>query len=343
MDARAPRTGFSRTPKDSTINTEPLASLSDARRMVYNPAPMTRLRQHARRFVPASLRPRLGVLRRRILAHPLRVESQRQQLLDANKLDVRHAELLRSVSTKIHPDDGMFAGDGAHYFRVGLSAIDCIGDVLSHAGLFHAGAIDVRDVLDLPSGYGRELRFLVRRFPDATFTACDIQPRAVEFCAETFGAIPVVSQPDLNEVAFARRFDLVWCGSLVTHLDADATRALFKLFARHLNPRGVMIFTTHGDSVAEAIADATDFYDITRADAETIAASYRATGHGYHDYPRDLGYFDFHPNERGYGVSLTSPDWVRAQVRQIGGLREVYFQPRAWNDHQDVFAFQRPD
>jgi SAM-dependent methyltransferase len=306
--------------------------------MVYNPAPMTRLRQHARRFVPASLRPRLGALRRRVLAHPLRVESQRQRLLESNALDVRHSDLLRSVSTKIHPDDGMYAGDAAHYFAVGLSAIDCIDDALRHAE-----TTGVRDVLDLPSGYGRELRFLVRRFSDATFTACDIQPGAVEFCAQTFGAIPVVSQPDLNEVAFARRFDLIWCGSLVTHLDAGATRDLFKLFARHLRPRGVMIFTTHGDSVADTIADETNFYDIARADAETIAASYHATGHGYHDYPRDLGYFDFHPNERGYGVSLTSPDWVRAQIRPLGNLREVYFRPRGWNAHQDVFAFQNVD
>jgi SAM-dependent methyltransferase len=306
--------------------------------MVYNPAPMTTLRQQVRKFVPASLRPRLGALRRRVLAHPLRVESQRQQLLEDPALDARRSELLRAVSTRIHPDDGMFAGDAAHYFRVGLSAIDCIEDVLSRAE-----RTDVRDVLDLPSGYGRELRFLVSRFPDAVFTACDIQPGAVRFCAEAFGARPVASKPDLKEVSFERRFDLVWCGSLVTHLDADATRSLFKLFARSLRPRGVMIFTTHGDSVAETIADATDFYDIARADAEAIAASYRATGHGYRDYPRGLGYFDFHPNERGYGVSLTSPDWVRAEARSTGGLREVYFRARGWNDHQDVFAFQKQD
>jgi SAM-dependent methyltransferase len=296
------------------------------------------LRQQLKRFVPASLHPRLGALRRRVLAHPLRVESQRQQLLEDPTLDARRSELLRSVSAKIQTDDGMYAGDGAHYFRVGLSCVDCVDEAMRAAA-----PTEVRDALDLPSGYGRELRFLVRRFPAARFTACDIQPGAVEFCAREFDATPVVSKPDLDEVSFARPFDLIWCGSLVTHLDADATLSLFKLFARHLNPRGVMIFTTHGDTVAESIADATEFYDIARADAEAMQSSYRASGHGYCDYPRALGYFDFHPEERGYGVSLTSPAWVREQMGQIGGLRELYFKPQGWNGHQDVFAFQKLD
>jgi SAM-dependent methyltransferase len=306
--------------------------------MVYNPAPMTTLRRQVRKLVPASLRPHLGALRRKIIAHPLRIESQWRQLLASPALDARQAELLRAVSKKIHPDDGMFAGDSADYFTVGLSALDCIDDVLRHAS-----QTDVRDVLDLPSGYGRELRFFVRRFPGATFTACDIQPGAVEFCAQAFGAIPVASKPDLDDVVFERRFDLVWCGSLVTHLDADATRSLFKLFARNLRVGGVMIFTTHGDYVADRLVDEIAFYEVSREDAEAMTASYRAKGHAYQDYPRGLGYFDFHPDERGYGISLTSPAWVRQQAQEIGGLREVYFKPRGWANHQDVFAFQKQD
>lgn len=294
------------------------------------------LRQQLKRIVPAALHPRLGALRRRVLAHPLRVESERRRLLEDPSTPRRHAALLRDVSARVHADDGMYTGDAAHYLRVGLSCVDCVDEALRAAA-----TTEVREALDLPSGYGRELRFLVRRFAGARFTACDIQPGAVEFCAEAFGATPVVSRPRLDQVSFTRPFDLVWCGSLVTHLDAEATRALLRLFARSLAPRGVVIFTTHGDSVAASIADETDFYDITRADAAAMRSSYSATGHGYTDYPREIGYYDFHPEERGYGVSLTSPAWVREQAARIGGLREVYFRPRGWNDHQDVFAFQK--
>jgi SAM-dependent methyltransferase len=297
---------------------------------------MTTLRQQVRRLVPASLRPRLGALRRSILAHPLRVESHRQRLLEDPALEARHAALLGGVSTRVHPDDGMYAGEGTHYFTAGLSAVDCVEEVLRRAA-----PTEVREALDLPSGYGRELRFFVRRFPAAAFTACDIQPGAVRFCAEAFGATPAVSQPDFDVVAFARRFDLIWCGSLVTHLGAAATRSLFRLFARSLNPRGVMIFTTHGDSVAARLVEDGAFYDMPRDYAEAITDSYAATGHGYHDYPRGLGYFDFHPEGSGYGISITSHAWVRAAVAEIGGSREVYFEPRGWANHQDVYGFQK--
>ena len=297
---------------------------------------MTTLRQQVRKLVPAKLRPRLGSLRRRVRAHPLLVESHRQRLLEGPSLAPGRAALLREVSTRVHPDDGMYAGEGTRYFTAGLSAVDCVDEVLRRAA-----PTEVREVLDLPSGYGRELRFFVRRFPAAAFTACDIQPGAVEFCADAFGATPVVSQPDLDALDFARRFDLAWCGSLVTHLDGAATRSLLRLFARSLNPRGVMIFTTHGDSVAERIVEDGEFYDMPRDYAETMTKSYAETGHGYHDYPRGLGYFDFHPEGRGYGISLTSPAWVRSAAAEIGGLREVYFRPRGWADHQDVYGFQK--
>lgn len=118
-------------------------------------------------------------------------------------------------------------------------------------------------------------------------------------------------------------------------------RSLLRLFARSLRAGGVMIFTTHGDSVAERIVADRAFYDMPRESAAAVAAAYRATGHGYHDYPRGLGYFDFHPAGRGYGVSLCSPAWVREQIAGSGGLREACFKPRGWANHQDVYAFQK--
>ncbi len=50
-----------------------------------------------------------------------------------------------------------------------------------------------------------------------------------------------------------------------------------------------------------------------------------------------------YPGEKDWGVSLTSPGWIRARVRELGGLREVYFKERGWDDHQDVFGFVQED
>ena len=94
------------------------------------------------------------------------------------------------------------------------------------------------------------LRFLAQRFPEAEITACEIQRGPVQFCVRTFGAQPAYSSVNLDEVELGKKFDLIWCGSLVTHLNERDIVALFRLFARHLTLGGLAVFTTHGDFAA---------------------------------------------------------------------------------------------
>ncbi|MFL6211404.1 MAG: class I SAM-dependent methyltransferase [Pyrinomonadaceae bacterium] len=279
-------------------------------------------------MLPRGVRRRLGATQRWLRARPHRTRRQHAQLLASNALTSAERALLSQVESRISYEDGMYKGDGAHYFKVGLSAIHCIDEALAAAHIE-----TVSNILDLPCGYGRVLRFLARRFPQARITACELMPDAVRFCAETFGAVPAQSSYNLDELTLAARFDLIWCGSLITHLDAERTRALLKFFARHLTPGGLLVCTTHGDFVAGRVADMADFYGLNPADIPAFVAAYRQGGHGYLDYPE----------EPGYGVSLTAPAWVRAQVHEVGSLREVYFRARGWDEHQDVYGFVRQD
>ena len=128
------------------------------------------------------------------------------------------------------------------------------------------------------------------------------------------------------------RYDLIWCGSLITHLDAPRTRALLKFFARHLAPGGLLLFTAHGDFVAARIEAMAAFYGLNPQDIPALVAAYQRDGHGYLDYPEAAG----------YGVSLTAPAWLRAEAQAAGPLREVYFRARGWDEHQDVFGFVLP-
>jgi SAM-dependent methyltransferase len=249
-------------------------------------------------------------------------------LLADETLAATERKLLAAVESRISPRDTMYTGDGAHYFKVGLSAMRAVEAALQAANLTSVGR-----VLDLPCGHGRVLRLLVRRFPQAEFTACDLDRDGVDFCAQTFGATPIYSTEDLDALAFDARFDLIWCGSLVTHLNEDATRALFRLFARQLAPGGLMICTAHGDFVARRMPRGEFDYMLTGAQVETITRRYTETGFGYEDYAE----------QAGYGVSLTSPAWIRAQLAAVGGLREVYFRERAWDDHHDVYGYVRED
>src|SRR6185295_15938806 len=271
-----------------------------------------------KRVVPRSLHRPLGVTRRWLRTIPPQVQLQKYRLLRDPSLSASERDLLDKVSTRIYYNDGMYNGDGAHYFKVGLSAISCINEAVSAAGL-----TEVRSILDFPCGSGRVLRFLVERFPKAEITACELNPGPVEFCAGEFGARPAFSSLNLDEVSLGKAFDLIWCGSLATHLNERGIVALFQLFQRHLAAGGLMVFTTHGDFVPGRIVAREFDYGLNPDQIDRIGRDYPRTGYGFEDYP----------GEKDYGVSLTSPEWIRARVREVGGLREVFFKERGWDNH----------
>ncbi|MDQ6652303.1 MAG: class I SAM-dependent methyltransferase [Acidobacteriota bacterium] len=277
-----------------------------------------------KRVMPQSWGPYLGAVRRCVRSIPPRPLLQKKRLFSDPSLTARERELLRKVSGRIHYNDGMYNGNGEHYYKVGLSAIRCIDEAVERANLN-----EVPTILDLPCGSGRVMRFLRHRFPDAEITACELAPGPVQFCVRTFGALPAFSSPNLDEVSLARKFSLIWCGSLVTHLDESKIAALFRLFHRHLVTGGLMIFTIHGDFVARRIPMRDFDYGLTEEQIVRIPVAYWKTGYSFEDYP----------GQKGYGVSLTSPEWIRTRITELGGLREVFFKERGWDDHQNVFAF----
>jgi 2-polyprenyl-3-methyl-5-hydroxy-6-metoxy-1,4-benzoquinol methylase len=262
-------------------------------------------------------------LRRRVKVNPLRTRRAKRELDREADLGAADRALLQQMDSRVHPLDEMYVGTGLHYFAVALSAMRCIEQAVAAAG------VDVpQTILDLPCGYGRVTRALVSAFPQAAITASDIQPRAVRFCERRWGADGALSSTAFDQVAFARRFDLIWCGSLVTHLDAPQTLALVDLFARSARSGAVVVLTTHGLFAAEQVRAGVDCL-LSPAGAERATREYEASGYGYADYPWD----------DGYGFSLTSPEWIREHVEGRGGLSEVLFLPRGWGDYQDVFAF----
>src|SRR5262249_54873619 len=154
------------------------------------------------------------------------------------------ADVERSVIRTRAPSDGMYGRYGGaeeHYAHVGRSALLAI-----RTAMLAAGKDGVASILDLPCGHGRVLRYLKAAFPGARLTACDIERDGVDFCAETFGAVPVYSETRPDQVRIADRFDLIWCGSLLTHLGVETWRGFLELFVSLLQPEGLLVFTTHG-------------------------------------------------------------------------------------------------
>jgi SAM-dependent methyltransferase len=245
-----------------------------------------------------------------------------------NRACVAKPDALRGVLQEIAPGDEMLRNNATHYFDVGESALHNILAVLATAGRPVAGTARI---LDLPCGHGRVMRFLRKAFPAAQLTACDLNRAGVAFCAEKFGAVPVVSQPDVAAIPLTGPFDLIWCGSLLTHLPREKWPEFLSLFQRLLGPGGIVVVTTHGPHCETELVTGKHRYGLEDAQIAALLAEYRRTGFGYVDYA----------GSPGYGISLARPSYVRANFVQPPGWQLLSYHEAAWDQRQDVVALQR--
>ena len=221
--------------------------------------------------------------------------------------------------------DSMFQGDASHYFNTGEEAVQLIQRLRPELPA-------TATILDLPCGHGRVLRHLRRRFPDAEIACCDIDREAVDFCSANFGATGFYSNEEC-ELHFDRQFDLIWCGSLVSHLSQAKTQKILNEMCRLLKPGGALIATTHGDSVGDKIkTNKPEFtYGLSGEGRSKLIEELQADGYGYDDYPE----------QSGYGVSVISRDWVEKFFANHPGVDLSEYVERGWDNHQDVFAVRR--
>jgi SAM-dependent methyltransferase len=234
----------------------------------------------------------------------------------------------RVVDERLSPNDTM---KNEWYLEVGRSAVDVI-----LAACLSSRISRVQRVLDLPCGHGRVLRHLVQLFPEAQFDACDLDADGVKYCAETFGARPILSRPDLSEVDFGAQYDLIWVGSLFTHVSQKFAQRWLAHLARYLAPDGIVVATLHGRWSEHVHAK---YPYIAAGRWKTILDGYRRDGYGYCDYAKEEV-----PGFLGgaYGVSLVSPRVSIGMIEQIPGVRIYSYGERAWADHQDVVVFGKP-
>jgi SAM-dependent methyltransferase len=224
----------------------------------------------------------------------------------------------------IAPGDTMYTSDD-HYFSVGASALRAMLLALETVGLK-----EPRRILDFGCGYGRVLRLLRAAFPHAELLACDVDVEAMTHCAQAFGARAVAGSTDFDRVERLHGIDLIWCGSVLTHLPAPQWQRLLAYFAEVLADGGVAVVTTAGRSTAGLLEQGPAF-GVEAYERAAMVASYKSSGLGYSDAP---GHVD-------YGLCVSRPDWVLAQVLPHSGLRIVGFVEAGWDHHLDVVSLAK--
>ena len=235
-------------------------------------------------------------------------------------------QAIGKVFTGIHPADQMWNTGQEWYFAVGESALRVIRLAVAASWLS-----EVRSILDLPCGHGRVARYLRAAYPTAQLYFCDLDQSGVEFCANTFAGSGILSKPELAEVGLPS-VDVIWVGSLFTHVDQIRCERWLAHLAAHLSPQGVLVATFHGLWSHEVRKKHPMLDDASWAE---VLRGYERTGFGYAPY-RGAEAVD-------YGVSLTRPSVVCEMATAIRGVRILGYMERGWADNHDVLILSKND
>ncbi len=234
----------------------------------------------------------------------------------------------------------MYARNADYYFRAGELALWGI-DLALRA----AKTPRVRRVLDLPCGHGRITRHLRAAYPDAELLACDILREGVDFCVERFDATPVYSVEDPEQIPIPGEVDLIWSGSLFTHIGEDVFRAFLRRFSTALAPGGVAVFTTCGRQNAEKrLRTNTHPFGLNEQQIERMLADYDHTGFSYcdnlsRDWPKNF--------PSSFGTTVAAGSWVCKAIEEETDLLLMLCIEGGWGEYrnewgQDLIACAKP-
>jgi SAM-dependent methyltransferase len=222
----------------------------------------------------------------------------------------------------VHPTDEMLGyleqhetrpGRLATYLRTGREALAVVRGVLARTGRSEPGRM-----LDFACGCGRSTRWFSDAFGAGAITASDIDPVATAWVGERFGARPLVSATDPDAVELGGLYDLIWVGSLFSHLPpATFGRWLARLWDV-LSPGGALLFSTHGPGVLAG-----------------VDAGEQGFGYAGASETERLG-------EDEYGTAVVTEETVR-RVASEAGVPHLHRMARDIWDIQDVYVARRAD
>jgi SAM-dependent methyltransferase len=236
------------------------------------------------------------------------------------------------VSQALSPGDRMYRS-GRNYFGVGRSALLAIMTALSARLGYAGGDQPVASILDYGCGHGRVARYLRAAFPNATVHVSDLDRAGVQWCVNEFGCV------DMGPTLAPQAYDVIWLGSVFTHLREAAALELLTMLKTGVRPNGVLIFTSQGRYAAmmaerrlqqEMTSAVPGTYHLDSASLARMVKDFHQTGYGFASYAK----------QPGYGASIVKQSWYQDHVVDTDFL-QIAAQEKGWDNHQDVQAFIR--
>ncbi len=246
------------------------------------------------------------------------------------------ARQLPGVVGRVHKNDAMLFDESEesiqHYLRAAESALENVAKALK---LGDKRFENVESCLDFGCGHGRVLRYLALKIPPAKITGADVDAEGVGFCAAEFGVKPLVSDWDIALIRLGT-YDLIWSGSVFTHLDGPSCDALFGKLAGSLGPGGILVFSMHGEHSLNGLDHL--YGGCYREEAEKIRWEVASQGVSFRLYDDTFGDF---PGR--YGMTWHRKEFFEEKAAELFGdrLKLIMLEHHGWDRHHDVLAFQR--
>lgn len=179
-------------------------------------------------------------------------------------------------------------------------------------------------ILDFGSGCGRVARILVERGLGERLSICDVNERAVEWCRDHLPLRQCVVNGELPPLPFEdASFDLVWCGSVFSHLDRRRQDRWLADLGRVLRPGGTLLASVHGPHAWQgALSERT----IARLEQEGML------------FVRSNANVGIHPS--WYQVAWHTEAYVRSHWAAFFSIRD--YVPRGHAGYQDLVIASKP-
>ena len=256
--------------------------------------------------------------------HPVtRLEAH--NLMERHQLPGAFSEWV-GVNCEVSPQDDIFRFFAGHptsvnplrdYFADGWRTLSELMLLLESVQrpLLGAGSF-----LEFASGHGRFTRHLVKALGAERVTVSDVVPDAVAFARATLGVPGFLSAARPEDVAWPRRYGVVFVLSLFSHLPRSSWGRWLARLVDAVEPGGLLVFTTHGTEAARrarVTLDAEGYFFAPSSESTAIDA-------------------------QEYGTAFTDEAFVRARTAELAGTVEVLrWAPMWFWHHQDAWVLQR--
>lgn len=242
----------------------------------------------------------------------------------ANLPKLENLDFIRDIS----PDDWMMPKDRSPdwYYQRGYMGLEILAEECARARL-HPSAI-----LDFGCGHGCVARMLKAFYPGSQIVGMDVNPGWLNWCRDVLKIETALSAKTILALSLdEERYDLIWAGSVFSHISEKTAIHLLKEFKKALRPKGIAVFSTAGQVMRNGYGPG-KIAHLDESDILQMMAAFDDGGYGYADKNTDT--------YKEWGHSIVPYQWYLEQSISLG-MPMCGFLEGGWARIQDIYTVRK--